>query len=124
MPFFDILRADLVLRDLDFRQILSLTHLLSLLKNDILLAQPSQVNIVAPPLVLPPAIVKFISDTTNLSEDNIKSCWAALKEEVWVLPTPAKFSAKEEDQFRVHGWKCGLSKLARCINTLQRTNIS
>ncbi|KAJ7063878.1 hypothetical protein C8F01DRAFT_1054782 [Mycena amicta] len=85
-------------------------RLLVCLKNDIVLVQPSRVHDERAPLVLPPSIICFISDVLKIDEQWVEGFWAELKDEVWGWPdvVPTK---EEEEMFRQHGWKRGLTSL-------------
>lgn len=58
--------------------------LVSRLKNDILLAQPSSVDESDPPDVLPPTIMTFLQNSCSISEECVNSCWQMLKSTVWL----------------------------------------
>jgi len=55
----------------------------SALKNDIILAQPSQHSSNEPPLLLSPAVATLLSRVCNISENTVTACWGLLREVVW-----------------------------------------
>jgi hypothetical protein len=111
MTFFDVLRGSPELRGLSLCQIISFTRLSSVLKNEIVLCQPSNVTRDAAPAVLSPAIVLFLANTVDISPDSIPYCWDKLKDEIWEQPAADPLTEQEEDLFRKHGWKIGISRL-------------
>ncbi|KAJ7913135.1 hypothetical protein B0H13DRAFT_1612891 [Mycena leptocephala] len=109
MAFFTALRSDPALQDISFTQMMTLTRVLDVLKNDITLCQPINVSTTDAPLILPPSIISFVSAAMDIPVDIVPKCWAVLKDEVWSLPHP-ELSATEEELFRLFGWKFGISK--------------
>lgn len=85
--------------------------MLSLLKNDIILAQPVYIPTTEAPLVLPPQITLFVADSIGISEGTVDGCWNALKGDVWDYPTPEKVEEDEDALFAQNGWKRGISEL-------------
>ena len=107
------LRRDTSLHDLTVAQLSTFMRVLSLLKNDILLCQPQNVSTDAPPSFLPPTIHLFALEALSIPADAIPKLWDVLKDDVWTL-CDTKLSTTEENLFREHGWKLGLSE---CIYT-------
>lgn len=82
--------------------------LVSRLKDDILLAQPSSESVDEsdPPDVLPPTIMTFLQTSCSISEDCVNSCWQVLKSTVWL-----HMKTEEDgmlDDFAKHGHSYGL----------------
>ncbi|KAJ7104650.1 hypothetical protein C8R44DRAFT_639958 [Mycena epipterygia] len=99
-------------RGLSLAQTLCFSHLLSVLKWDILLVQPVNVSTGTEeaPLVLPPSITAFIADAVEIPESSVARFWTRLKDDIWNLPEPT-LSDHEEELFREHGWKRGITSL-------------
>ncbi|KAF7316637.1 hypothetical protein HMN09_00396300 [Mycena chlorophos] len=91
-------------------ELTTMTRLLSVLKNDILLPQPPNIDISGPPPLLGPNIVEFLVDCLGLPADTIRACWDGFKEEVWAAPMPT-LSKEEKGLFAEHGWHRGLTYL-------------
>ncbi|KAK7016060.1 hypothetical protein R3P38DRAFT_3569699 [Favolaschia claudopus] len=110
MSVFGALRRDPQLQALTMSHIFLFTRLLSVLKNDIMLCQPVGIPVdIAPPL-LPEVVSGFIATAVEISLESVGKLWELLKEDVWFL-SDTKLSPTEEDLFRVHGWKVGLTSL-------------
>ncbi|KAJ6501927.1 hypothetical protein C8R45DRAFT_605210 [Mycena sanguinolenta] len=86
------------------------TRLLSVLKDDILLCQPHNIPTNAPPPLLPPSIQLFASNALGVADDSISDLWETWKDNVWAL-CDARLSLTEQELFRVHGWKLGLTSV-------------
>ena len=87
--------------------------LVSRLKNDILLMQPSSVDDSDPPDVLPPTIMTFLQASCSISEECVKNCWKMLKSTVWLH---TKAQGREDgvfEDFAKHGHSRGL-----CVSLL------
>lgn len=94
---------------LSLRQTLRFTRLLSHLKQDVLLVQPARVSTTEAPTFLPPSIKTFLAAAVGISESLVMTSWESLRDEIWELPVET-LSQEEENLFRVHGWKIGISK--------------
>ncbi|KAJ7089594.1 hypothetical protein C8R44DRAFT_892286 [Mycena epipterygia] len=108
MTLFSALQRDPDTTQISLAQIMSFTRLLSTLKHDITLCQPINVPTSHAPAFLPPTIATFISQATDVSLATVPKCWRLLKDDVWSLSQP-KLSSEEEDLFRKHGWKLGIT---------------
>ncbi|KAF7305379.1 hypothetical protein HMN09_00790100 [Mycena chlorophos] len=97
-------------RSITLHELTTMTRLLSVLKNDILLPQPPNIDISGPPPLLGPNIVEFLVDCLGLPADTIRACWDGFKEEVWTAPMPT-LSKEEKGMFAEHGWHRGLTYL-------------
>lgn len=113
MAFFAAMGGDADLMNVSLTQLMSFTRILAVLKDDILLPQPISVSVDEPPHLLPPTIATFVSDATGIKPESIPKCWHLLKEEIWSSPRP-ELSADEEELFRKHGWKSGISAYHPC----------
>ncbi|KAF7342835.1 hypothetical protein MSAN_01999500 [Mycena sanguinolenta] len=86
------------------------TRLLSVLKDDILLCQPHNIPTNAPPPLLPPSIQIFASNALAIPEVSVSELWNVCKSDVWDL-SDARLSPTEQELFRKHGWKLGLTSV-------------
>jgi hypothetical protein len=69
--------------ELSFGQVRQFICLASKLKDDILLAQPSSVQALDPPDVLPPTISTFLKNSCGISVACVEACWDTLKTTIW-----------------------------------------
>lgn len=99
-----------VLQNLELHQIIMFLNLSAKLKNDILLAQPSRLPATQTPDVLPPIVAEFLGDALGFPPEDIDKCWDMLKDDVWRMPDSTQITPEEENMFRIHGWKRGISK--------------
>ncbi|KAJ7320903.1 hypothetical protein DFH08DRAFT_713634, partial [Mycena albidolilacea] len=91
----------------------------SVLKNDIVLGQPASIIPDAAPPSLPPSIHTFVSDATGVPFESVPNLWNLVKEDIWAIhDSDTKLSTSEEELFRMHGWKLGLSKYSFSSLTL------
>ncbi|KAL0954922.1 hypothetical protein HGRIS_003855, partial [Hohenbuehelia grisea] len=88
--------------------LMTLMRLAAVLKRDILLPQPINTPHDQAPKYLPPTIEAFLADALGILAKDVRYCWSAIKEEVWDMPTVV-LTAVEEEMFKVHGWKRGLT---------------
>ncbi|KAJ7575499.1 hypothetical protein C8J56DRAFT_1032326 [Mycena floridula] len=115
MGFINVLRGlrrsyALSQLDLPLSDIEKYVRLAALLKRDILQPQPlpqSAPN--KPPKYLPQSIACFLADALGVSREVSEHCWKVLKHDVWAAETHDKVKAADEDAFREHGWKYGLT---------------
>ncbi|KAF8212801.1 hypothetical protein K438DRAFT_1805108 [Mycena galopus ATCC 62051] len=115
MSMFSELLRDPQLRDHSLTHITTFIRLLSVLKNDIILGQPASITPDAAPPSLPPSVHAFISDATGLPFESVPNLWDLVKEDIWAVHhSDTKLSTSEEELFRTHGWKLGLSKQFFC----------
>ncbi|KAJ7759415.1 hypothetical protein DFH07DRAFT_1023762 [Mycena maculata] len=98
------------LKTLSFKQTLRFTRLLSNLKNDIILVQPSRILTTEAPAVLPPSIKTFLAAALVISEELVVTTWKSLRHDIWDLPSEA-LSEEDEGLFRAHGWKVSITSL-------------
>ncbi|KAJ7580731.1 hypothetical protein C8J56DRAFT_1169107 [Mycena floridula] len=115
MGFINVLRGlrrsyALSQLDLPLSDIAKFVRLAALLKRDILQPQPlPQSSPDKPPKHLPQSIACFLADALGVSREVSEHCWKVLKHDVWAAETHDKVKAADEDVFREHGWKYGLS---------------
>ncbi|KAJ7325732.1 hypothetical protein DFH08DRAFT_711041 [Mycena albidolilacea] len=109
MSFFSAARRDPALQDLSFTHVSTFIHLLSVLKDDILLCQPHHVPTNAPPPLLLPSIHLFASNTADIPYDLIPSLWLSVQDDIWAL-SDTKLSSTEQDLFCTYGWRLGLGE--------------
>ncbi|KAJ6463105.1 hypothetical protein DFH09DRAFT_1492323 [Mycena vulgaris] len=102
------LRRDPHVKDLSLNQIMIFTRLLSVIKHDIILCQPVHISTNEAPTVLPPTVSSFISAAAEIPVPAISICWDLLKDEVWSL-RDTELSTNEENLFKIHGWKLGIT---------------
>lgn len=99
---------------LGIKQLIQFLRLASLVKNDILLCQPSKMPGTSVPLVLPPSVSEFLAESVGIiPKEDVAKHWAVLKDEVWSM-TGVEVCEEDEKAFRAHGWKRGLSKPSCC----------
>jgi hypothetical protein len=108
MPVFAALQTHPVLKELNLQQLLQFIQLAARVKNDILLCQPFSVSSECAPDVLPPSIVSFLSEATNIPLKHIDSCWEVLKDDVWQFPSVKEVTQEDEHAFVNYGWARGL----------------
>ncbi|KAF4574428.1 hypothetical protein EYR40_005848 [Pleurotus pulmonarius] len=93
------------LRDISFKSLFTFIRVASLLKSDILLAQPADwPSLDKAPDVLPPSIVLFLSRVVGVPDGCIPVLWDTFKDNVWngdVVPGTG-------DMFDKHGHNLGL----------------
>jgi hypothetical protein len=104
--------------DLSLNTIQKFISLVSRLKNNILLAQPSSIlNESDPADVLPPTIVTFLQTSCSISEDCVTSCWQVLKSTIWLnMKTEEDSLSTIFDDFAKHGHSRGLCASFLYIN--------
>ncbi|KAJ7054803.1 hypothetical protein C8F01DRAFT_994942 [Mycena amicta] len=122
MPDFKALSDHPLLRHLALNKVVMIMNLLGTVKNDITVAQPHYINTThRAPLILPPTIVTFVVESTEIPAATILAAWDILKDEIWQLPEPT-LSSDEKLKFRQYGAKVGLTWLTlfppsqSCIN--------
>ena len=82
LDLLQVLQGHQHLRDISTSQVLRLFALASLLKCDILLAQPLWVSNTCAPSVLPPSIASFLADSVGISNVHMGEVWDIFKYEV------------------------------------------
>ncbi|KAJ7882358.1 hypothetical protein B0H14DRAFT_3755558 [Mycena olivaceomarginata] len=105
---FAALQKHPVLKELNLQQLLQFIRLAARVKNDILLCQPFSVSSKCAPDVLPPSIISFLSEATNIPPEHIDSCWEVLKDDVWQFPSVEEVTQEDEQAFVNYGWARGL----------------
>lgn len=93
-------------------KIIQLILLSSSLKNEIMLTYPSDWSFFddeGPP-TLPPAIVGFISAAAGMSEQDVKDCWAKVKDIAWSMPLNEFGEANSLQLFKEFGMKHGFGE--------------
>ncbi|KAJ7936288.1 hypothetical protein B0H13DRAFT_1946806, partial [Mycena leptocephala] len=93
---------DPVLQALTLTQTLTFIRLLSLLKDDIILAQPYYIPTTEAPLVLPASITAF--------------------EDIWASPTPEQTNQDDESLFEHHGWSRGITSTSYVVTRYYTTH--
>ena len=84
-----------------------------MLKRDIMQPQPLSIPTEMAPKCLPPSVSQFLGDSLMLRPDHVRECWAIFKDVIWDHPTADKARRADNDAFKVHGNKCGLSEYSR-----------
>ena len=79
----------------------------AVVKNDILLSQPSNHPFDEPPNVLPPAIATLLGRICGLPRSVVTDCWENTKETIWGHSKLAAPTALREEMFREHGHNLG-----------------
>jgi hypothetical protein len=93
--------------ELSFGQVQQFICLASILKDDILLTQPSSVLALDPPDVLPPTISTFLRNSCGISLACVEACWDTLKTTIWHDALARSLDNLIHD-FAVHGHPLGL----------------
>jgi len=98
------------LKHVTLSQILDFLSFTSLLKRDIMLAQPATQSTDNAPEVLPPLIQAFFADSIGIDLERIPDTWEILKDHAWKMTPLAEHVETEKEAFREFGWARGLSK--------------
>jgi hypothetical protein len=109
-----------VLKNISVNQIFAFLQLCSCLKNNILLAQPVTVPITSAPGFLPPSIADFLAESIGIPNECVADCWSLFKDDAWSIPESAEMMELDEQAFRLHGWKHGISKGNSSVEILSR----
>jgi hypothetical protein len=108
-----------LLGDQCLSKVLRVTRFTICLKNDILLAQPATHPPETAPLILPPAVVSFLSRACALPPAFIIAFWDGMRHAIWREEGDSLYSM--EEQFFKHGHDIGfgaslpLSRLIRNV---------
>ncbi|KAG9221730.1 hypothetical protein CCMSSC00406_0005643 [Pleurotus cornucopiae] len=95
------------LRDISFKSLFTFIRMASLLKSDILLAQPADwPSLNKAPDVLPPSIVLFLSRVVGVPDECIPVLWDTFKDNVW----NGDVGPDSGDMFDKHGHNLGLTE--------------
>lgn len=86
---------------------------ISLLKNEIILAQRCLVSPSTPPQVLPPSVVKTLAKSLCLQEHDVVVCWNIFKQLAWRDEYMAPLHAEPSDALRKNGQQFGISAFSR-----------
>ena len=98
------------LKNLTISQILDFLSRASLLKRDIMLAQPAQTHSTGNvPEVLPPLVQEFLAESVGIDLKMIPDAWDILKNHAWTMTPLTERVEKEKEAFREFGWDRGLS---------------
>jgi hypothetical protein len=98
------------LQNLTLSQILDFLSRVSLLKRDIMLAQPATQSTDVAPEVLPPLVQAFLAESVGIDLESLPDAWDILKNYAWTTTPLAERVEKEKEAFREFGWNRGLSK--------------
>src|SRR5277367_732434 len=109
---FDILKDDPSL----IKSLFRFTLAAAAVKNDILLAQPSDHPSDNPPAVLPPSIINLLSRMCDLPAHMIESLWDSTKVAIWHEDEFSKPAEIKEAMFREYGEEIGFR--ACCFSLL------
>ena len=73
-----------LLSRLDFKSLYQFVVHAALMKDDIILVQPSTyITLEIPPSFLPPTILEFFSRFLHLNIGDVEACWAEMKDIIW-----------------------------------------
>ena len=114
---FGALQSCPSLQSMPITSVTRFMHCASLLKDNILLAQPNTVLISTAPLFLLPSITDFLATSFDLTSDNIDVLWASVKHTVWALPTEDEEKAASDAIFQKFGSQLGFSKSFRVLSS-------
>ncbi|KAF7311236.1 hypothetical protein MKEN_01025200 [Mycena kentingensis (nom. inval.)] len=110
MSVYDTPATNEHLRSLPLHVLSTAKNLLRVLKNDIILVQPSAVETSIAPSILPPAVVLFIQDALGITSAIVESLWDIARDQIWMLPYPT-LSEEEHRLVRIHGWPKGITAI-------------
>lgn len=102
------------LKHMTLSQILDFLSMSSLLKRDIMLAQPAIQLADNVPEVLPPLVQAFLAESIGIDLKSIPDAWDILKDHAWKMTPAADRVETEKQAFREFGWARGLSKSQVC----------
>ena len=100
----------------------SFVTLVSQLKNEILLAQPSTHPVLASPAFLPPSVVRFLSQACGIDEVAVAHSWDILRDLIWMDASPLHGSGGVEAIFQKHGHALGFRESPSFFSHLDRTS--
>ncbi|KAJ7190272.1 hypothetical protein GGX14DRAFT_579985 [Mycena pura] len=95
---------------LSLEQVFLFTKLCSVLKDDILLVQPSRIPANEAPSVLSPLLLGFLGNAVGVPQTSAAEAWKHLKDDIWTM-SRSVLSKEEKELFRMHGSKVGLTWL-------------
>jgi hypothetical protein len=98
------------LKGLTMSQLMSFINQVSLLRRSIELTQPAAEPTDTAPLALPQSIIGFLAQSIGISVKNVADCWDILKDTIWGMSTVVQRAKVDEEAFREHGWKLGVSE--------------
>jgi hypothetical protein len=61
------------------------------------------------PEILPPSVSRFLGDSVDIPQEYIQDCWGIFKDVVWDHLSAEDAKRADQEAFRVHGQKRGLS---------------
>jgi len=101
-----------ILKNMALSQILDFLSTASLLKRDIMLAQPAKhsTDTGDAPKVLPPLVQAFLTESVGIDVQTIPDAWDILKDLAWTMIPLAERIDKEKEAFREFGWARGFSE--------------
>ncbi|KAF7307966.1 hypothetical protein MKEN_01158100 [Mycena kentingensis (nom. inval.)] len=106
MSVYSALANDPRLDGVPLHSVSTAKRFLRVLKNDIILVQPSSVPVDVAPPILPPTMVLFIQASLGIAKEAVEHLWDLTRDEIWDLPLPT-LALDEHELFRLHGWKLG-----------------
>lgn len=101
-------------------QIFLFLRQVSLVKNEIILAQGCSMTPATPPPQLPPSIVSFLAVSINLDEELVVQCWQVFKYLAWNSDYMETMNEDPSDAFRRLGHPFGLRTLSLNFARLSR----
>ena len=98
------------LRQLSLAQIISFVNCASMLKRDIMQPQTPSTSGDEAPKYLPPSVSHFLSESLGIPNRYMEDCWTIFKDVVWDHPSAEESKQADDEAFKVHGQKRGLSE--------------
>ncbi|KAF7300735.1 hypothetical protein MKEN_01298300 [Mycena kentingensis (nom. inval.)] len=108
MSVASMLASNTLLSAIPIHTVCTAIRLLRIVKNDIILVQPSTVPVNIAPAILPPSIVLFVEEALGIAYNAVEALWDVIRDEVWTSAMP-KPSEEEREMFRKYGWHRGLT---------------
>jgi len=98
------------LKHLTMMQLMAFINQATFLRCNIQLAQPAAEPTDTAPLALPESIANFLAQSVGIPMENLPDCWHILKDFIWDIPSASQWAQIDEEAFRIHRWKIGVSE--------------
>ena len=91
----------------------------SLIKNDVILTQPAEVDATSPPEFLPLSAKLLLSRICSIPLHCISPCWDALRQLVWDAELQDKLTRDPDELFQDHGTDLGFSTYRLLLSNVE-----
>jgi hypothetical protein len=91
-------------------QLMAFINHVSLLRCSIELTQPAAEPTDTAPLAIPQSIASFLAQSIGISIRDVADAWNISKDTIWEMDTVVQRDQVDEDAFREHGWRLGVSE--------------